>query len=139
MLDARVIQPSISEWASAPALIHTKGGQDRWCLDYWKLNNATRKDVFPLSLIDECLNTLTGNVRFSKLDANSAFHQIRISPKDRQKTAFFTKYGLLEFVRMGSGEKVLYHAQGAASRGPIYSHVSPLFAREEVYSSDGPP
>jgi hypothetical protein len=67
------------------------------------LNNVTRKDVFPLPLIDECLDTLTGNVWFSKLDANSAFHQIRISPKDRQKTAFVTKYGLFEFVRMGFG------------------------------------
>jgi hypothetical protein len=70
-------------------------------LDYRKLNNVTRKDVFPLPFIDECLDTLTGNVWFSKLDVNSAFHQIRISPKDRQKTAFVTKYGLFEFVRMG--------------------------------------
>jgi hypothetical protein len=59
--------------------------------------------VFLLPLIDECLDTLTGNMWFSKLDANSAFHQIRISPKDRQKTAFITKYGLFEFVRMGFG------------------------------------
>jgi hypothetical protein len=72
-------------------------------LDYRQLNNVTRKDVFPLSLIDECLDNLTGNVWFSKLDANSAFHQIRISPKDRQKTAFVTKYGLFEFVQMGFG------------------------------------
>jgi hypothetical protein len=72
-------------------------------LDYRKLNNVTRKDVFPLPLIDECLDTLTGNVWFSKLDANSTFHQIRISPKDRQKTAFITKYGLFEFMRKGFG------------------------------------
>jgi hypothetical protein len=49
------------------------------------------------------LDTLTGNVWFSKLDANSAFHQIRISPEDRQKTAIVTKYGLFEFVRIGFG------------------------------------
>jgi hypothetical protein len=48
MLDAGVIQPSISEWASAPVLIRKKDGQVRWCLDYRKLNNVTRKDVFPL-------------------------------------------------------------------------------------------
>jgi hypothetical protein len=72
-------------------------------LDYRKLNNVTRKDAFRLRLIEECLDTLTGNVWFSKLDANSAFHQIRINPKDRQKTAFVTKYGLFEFVRMGFG------------------------------------
>jgi hypothetical protein len=71
-------------------------------LDYRKLNNVTRKDVLPLPLIDECLDTLTGNVWLSNLDANSVFHQIRISPKDRQKTAFVTKYDL-KFVRMGFG------------------------------------
>ncbi|XP_056003459.1 uncharacterized protein LOC130046578 [Ostrea edulis] len=103
MLDAGVIQPSVSEWASAPVLIRKKDGQVRWCLDYRKLNDVTRKDVFPLPLIDECLDTLTGNVWFSKLDANSAFHQIKISPKDRKKTDFVTKYGLFEFVRMGFG------------------------------------
>ena len=103
MLDAGVIQPSISEWASAPVLIRKKDGQVRWCLDYRRLNNVTRKDVFPLPLIDECLDTLSGNVWFSKLDANSAFHQIKIRPEDQRKTAFVTRYGLYEFVRMGFG------------------------------------
>ena len=46
MLDAGVIQPSISEWASAPVLIRKKDGQVRWCLDYRRLNNVTRKENF---------------------------------------------------------------------------------------------
>jgi hypothetical protein len=49
------------------------------------------------------MDTLTGNVWFSKLDANSAFHQIKISPEDREKTAFITSYSLYEFVCMGFG------------------------------------
>ena len=61
----------------------------------------TRKDVFPLPLIDECLDALSGNVWFLKLDVNSAFHQIKIRPEDRRKTAFITWYGLYEFARMG--------------------------------------
>jgi hypothetical protein len=101
MLDAGVTQPSISEWASAPVLIMKKDGNVRWCLGYRRLNNVTREDVFPLPLIDECMDTLTGNVWFSKLDANSAFHKIKISPEDRKKTAFITRYSLYEFVRMG--------------------------------------
>ena len=101
MLDAGVIQPSISEWASAPVLIRKKDGQVRWCLDYRRLNNVTRKDVFPLPLIDECLDTLSGNVWFLKLDANSAFHQIKIRLEDRRKTAFITRNGLYKFAQMG--------------------------------------
>ena len=59
MLDAGVIQPSVSEWTSAPVLIRKEDGQVRFCLDYRRLNNLTRKDVFPLRLIDECLEGVT--------------------------------------------------------------------------------
>ena len=103
MLVADVIQPSISKWASTPVLIRKKDGQVQWCLDYRRLNNVTRKDVFRLPLIHECLDTLSGNVWFSKLDANSAFHQIKIRAEDQRKTAFITQYGLYKFARMGFG------------------------------------
>ena len=79
MLDVGVIQPSISEWTPTPVLIRKKDSQVRWCLVYRRLNNVTRKDVFPLPLIDEFLDTLSGNVWFSKLDANSAF-QAQVGP-----------------------------------------------------------
>ena len=51
-----------------------------------------------MPLIEECLDTLSGNVWFSKLDANSAFHQIKIRPEDQMETTFVTRY---EFARMG--------------------------------------
>ena len=41
MLNAGVIQPSISEWASAPALIRKRDGGVRWCIDYRALNTVT--------------------------------------------------------------------------------------------------
>jgi hypothetical protein len=49
----------------------------------------TIKDVFPLPLVDECLDTLAGNVWYSKLDANSAYWQVKIKPEDCSKTAFW--------------------------------------------------
>ena len=94
MLKADVIQPSVSEWASAPVLIRKRDGNVRWCVDYRALNAATIKDVFPLPLVDDCTDTLAGNIYFSKLDANSAYWQIKIAPEDQKKTAFMTKYGL---------------------------------------------
>ena len=75
----------------------------RWCIEYRALNKVTRKEVFPLPLVDQCLDTLAGNVWFSKLDANSAYWQIKVKPEDREKTAFITKYGLFEHIRMGFG------------------------------------
>lgn len=103
MLAAGVIQPSTSDWAAAPVLIRKKDGSVRWCVDYRALNKVTVKDTYPLPLIEECLDTLAGNLWFSKLDANAAYWQIKVNPEDRKKTAFITKYGLFEFTRMGFG------------------------------------
>ena len=103
MLQAGVIQPSSSDWASAPVLVRKKDGGVRWCVDYRALNDVTIKDTFPLPLLDDCVASLTGNRWFSKLDANAAYWQIGIHPDDRKKTAFITKYGLFEFTRMGFG------------------------------------
>ncbi len=103
MLEAKVIQPSVSEWAAAPVLIRKRDGQVRWCVDYRALNNVTTKDVYPLPLVEECMDTLAGNCWFSKLDANSAYWQVKVKKSDQKKTAFITKYGLYEFVRMGFG------------------------------------
>ena len=103
MLQAGVIQDSTSDWASAPVLIRKRDGSVRWCIDYRLLNEVTVKDVFPLPLVDDCLDTLAGLVWFSKLDANSAYWQVKIKEEDRKKTAFITKYRLFEHVKMGFG------------------------------------
>ena len=103
MLRAGVIQPSSSEWAAPPVLERKKDGNVRWCIDYRKLNKVTKKDVFPLPLIEDCMDALQGNVWFSKLDANSAYWQIPLESSAREKTAFVTKDGLFEFVRMPFG------------------------------------
>ncbi len=103
MIKAKVVQPSISEWASAPVLVRKRDGSVRWCVDYRALNAVTSKDVFPLPIVDDCIDTLAGNRWFSKLDANSAYWQVKIAEEDRKKTAFMTKYGLFEFVSMPFG------------------------------------
>lgn len=103
MLKAGVIQPSVSEWAAAPVLIRKSDGKVRYAIDYRKLNAVTKKDVYPLPLIEECLDTLAGNEWFSKLDANSAYWQVNVKEEDQPKTAFITKYGSFMFTRMSFG------------------------------------
>ena len=53
MLEAGVIQPSNSEWCSAPVLVRKRDGTVRWCVDYRGLNSVTVKDVYPLPLIED--------------------------------------------------------------------------------------
>lgn len=103
MIDAGVIQPSNSDWSSAPVLIRKRDGSVRWCVDYRGLNEVTVKDTYPLPLVEDCTDAVAGHVWFSKLDANSAYWQIKIRDSDIKKTAFSTKYGLYEFVRMPFG------------------------------------
>lgn len=103
MLEAGVIEPSTSEWASPPVFVRKRDCKVRWCIDYRKLNSVTKRDVYPLPLIEECIDTLSGNEWFSKLDANSAYYQIKVKESDKDKTAFITKYGLFQFTRMSFG------------------------------------
>ena len=59
--------------------------------------------AFPIPLIEECLDHVEGNLYFSTLDMASGYWQINIEPEDRHKTAFITRYGLFEHVRMAQG------------------------------------
>ncbi|GFO40428.1 Pol polyprotein [Plakobranchus ocellatus] len=103
MLEAGVIQPSVSEWTSPRVLVWKRDGSVRWCVDYRALNKITRKDVFPLPCIEDCVDELDRNLWFSKLDENSAYWQVRLDEESKPKTAFCTRRGLFEFVRMPFG------------------------------------
>jgi hypothetical protein len=74
----------------------------RMCIDYWKLNKATRKDHFPLPIIDEMLERLA-NHSFCYLDGYSGYHQIPIYPDDQSKTTFTCSYGTIAYRRMSFG------------------------------------
>ena len=103
MLTAGVIRPSFSSWAAAPVFVRKRDGRTRWCLDYRKLNACTKKDVYPVPMMSECLDALDGNVWFSKLDANSAYWQIPVEEESKEKTAFRTRQGLFEFNKLPFG------------------------------------
>ena len=68
-----------------------------------KLTRLAKNDVFPLPMMNECIDALDQNVWFSKLDANSAYWQIPIHKDSKEKTAFRTKQGLFEFNKMPYG------------------------------------
>ena len=75
----------------------------RVCIDYRKLNTATRKDHFPLPFIDQMLDRLAGHPHFCFLDGYSGYNQISIAPEDQEKTTFTCPYGTFAFRRMPFG------------------------------------
>ncbi|GKC33575.1 reverse transcriptase domain-containing protein [Tanacetum coccineum] len=101
LLDAGLIYPiSDSPWVSPVHCVPKKGGftvvkndeneliptrlVTRWrvCIDYRKLNEATRKDHFPLPFMDQMLERLAGNKYYCFLDGFSCYIQIPIDPYD---------------------------------------------------------
>ncbi|GJW99523.1 reverse transcriptase domain-containing protein [Tanacetum coccineum] len=66
----------------------------RVCIDYRKLNEATRKDHFPLPFMDQMIERLAGNELYCFLDRFSGYFQIPIDPQDQEKTTFTCPYGL---------------------------------------------
>ncbi|GJX42629.1 reverse transcriptase domain-containing protein [Tanacetum coccineum] len=75
----------------------------RVCINYRKLNDATRKDHFPLLFIDQMLKRLCGNEYYHFLDRFLGFFQIPISPEDQEKTTFTCPYGTFAYKRMSFG------------------------------------
>nr|GFA28527.1 hypothetical protein [Tanacetum cinerariifolium] len=64
----------------------------RVCIDYRKLNEATRKDYFPLPFMDQMLECLAGNEYYCLLDGFLGYFQIPIDPKDQEKTTFTNSF-----------------------------------------------
>ena len=73
------------------------------CMDYRKLNKATRKDHFPLPFIDQMLDRLAGYSYYCFLDGYSGHNQIAIALEDQEKTTFTCPYGTFAFRRIPFG------------------------------------
>ena len=103
MLDRGIIEPSRSPWASPVVLVEKKDGTLHFCVDYRRLNAATKIEVFPLPRIDDSLDMLSKSKYFSTLDLDSGFWQVPIEPSSQEKTAFITHSGLYQFQVMPFG------------------------------------
>nr|GEW19585.1 reverse transcriptase domain-containing protein [Tanacetum cinerariifolium] len=107
LLDAELIYPvSDSPWVSHVHCVPKKGGitivksenneliparlVTGWhvCIDYQKLNDATRKDHFPLPFMDRMLKRLAGNEFNYFLDGFYGYFQISIDLQDQEKNTF---------------------------------------------------
>ncbi len=80
-----------------------KDGGLRLCVDYRGLNAITVKNRYPLPLITEIMDRVTGANYFSKIDLKDAYYRLRIKEGDEWKTAFRTRYGHYEFLVVPMG------------------------------------
>ncbi|GJR26234.1 reverse transcriptase domain-containing protein [Tanacetum coccineum] len=152
LLDAGLIYPiSDSPWVSPIHCVPKKGGITvvknddndliptrlvtgwRVCIDYRKLNEATRKINFPKPFMDQMLERLAGNQYYCFLDGFSGYFQIPIDPKDQEKTTFTCPYGTFAYRRMPFG---LCNAPGTFQRCMMAIFHDMIEKTMEVFMDD---
>ncbi|GKE12264.1 reverse transcriptase domain-containing protein [Tanacetum coccineum] len=152
LLDAGLIYLiSDSPWVSPMHYVPKKGGMSvvtnednkliltrlvtgwRVCIDYRKLNDATRKDHFPLPFMDQMLERLAGNEYYWFLDGFSGYFQISIDPQDQEKTTFTFPYGTFAYRRMPFG---LCNAPGTFQRCMMAIFHDMIEETMEVFMDD---
>nr|GFB60708.1 reverse transcriptase domain-containing protein [Tanacetum cinerariifolium] len=152
LLDAGLIYPiSDSPWVSPIHCVPKKGGMTvikndenelvptrlvtgwRVCIDYRKLNEATRKDHFPLPFMDQVLERLAGNEYYCFLDGFSGYFQIPIDLNDKEKTTFTCPYGTFAYKRMPFG---LCNAPGTFQRCMMAIFHDMIEQTMEVFMDD---
>ena len=103
ILKVKVIEPIHSAWASPVVIVPKKNGKARFCVDYRRLNNITKKDAYPLPRTEDCLDSLGDAKVFTSLDCTVGYWQVPLRPADREKTAFATHSGIYHWLSMPFG------------------------------------
>ncbi|XP_054266984.1 uncharacterized protein K02A2.6-like [Macrosteles quadrilineatus] len=95
MLDKGVIVrvDTPTDWCSPLVIVPKKDNSIRLCVDFTKLNESVKRELYPVPSVDYSLGQLDGAKVFSKLDANSGYWQIPITEEASYLTTFITPFG----------------------------------------------
>lgn len=75
----------------------------RMCIDYRRLNQATKKDNFPLLFMDQIMESLSCKKLYCFLDGYSRYNKIIVNLEDHKKTSFICPSGIFAYRRMSFG------------------------------------
>jgi hypothetical protein len=98
LLVVSVIRPSTNPYSSLVVTVLKKEGTWSMCHNFQALNKITIKYQFPIPIIDEFLDELSGAQLFTKLDLYSNYHQKCMKDANIPKATFITHEGHYEFL-----------------------------------------
>ena len=102
-------------------------------VNFTDLNKACPKDNFPLSRIDQLVDSTAGHKLLTFMDAFSGYNQIKMAKEDQEKTAFITSQGLYYYKVMPFGLKNV----GATYQRLVNKMFSQQIGRNmEIYVDD---
>ena len=93
------------DWLANVVMVKKASGKWRMCVDFTNLNEACPKDSYPLSRIDQLVDSTAGHQLLSFMDAFSGYNQIKMDEADQEKTSFITSQGLFCYKVMSFGLK----------------------------------
>jgi len=103
MLKLKVKESGHSSWASPFAIVPRKNGKARFCFDYRRLNNVTKKKSYPLPRMEDCLDSLRDAKDLTSLVCTAGYLKVPLRPADGEKTAFTTHAGIYHWLSIPFG------------------------------------
>lgn len=92
-----------TDWCAPIVAVMKATGKVRLCCDFSKLNEAVKRELYPLPTTDQLLAQIDGANFFSKLDCNKGFHQIALDQDSQELTTFITPFGRFCYQRLPFG------------------------------------
>ena len=95
-----------TEWVNS-MLVETKDdGRLRICLDPVDLNEAIKREHYPMPVLEDIVPELAGSNMFTKLDAKDGYWHVKLDRESSLLTTFNTPFGRYRYLRMPFGLKM---------------------------------
>ena len=106
MLSKGVIENSSALYLAPIVLVNKGSGKKRMCIDYRKVNEHIKQDIYPLPRLDSLVEEVAGYKYYCTLDLKDAYYQVRLDSETRDITTFSDGIGLYRFTRLPFGLSV---------------------------------